>query len=230
MAWTSSRHSTERPYTKISSSLIRRLSRPLTSRRHRFWPSPGRSRALRAEHRSSLESGEHTDHSRPASRISRRIDLFGDAPGLKWSSSYDGRTTDEDQAARLAYSIREDHLQLATRNHCVMPFVDEPSRFRRSKDLGPYLGLTPRKYQSGEVDRTGSISKCGDRMTRSLLFEAASVLLFRNRQPSALKEWGLKLSRRAGSRKARVAVARKLAVLLHRLWTNDCVFAAYSTV
>ena len=108
--------------------------------------------------------------------------------------------------------------------------VDEPSRFRRSKDLGPYLGLTPRKYQSGEVDRTGSISKCGDRMTRSLLFEAASVLLFRNRQPSALKEWGLKLSRRAGSRKARVAVARKLAVLLHRLWTNDCVFAAYSTV
>lgn len=61
--------------------------------------------------------------------------------------------------------------------------VDQPTRFRRSKDLGPYLGLTPRKYQSGEVDRVGSISKCGDRMTRSLLFEAAGVLLFRNRQP-----------------------------------------------
>ena len=108
--------------------------------------------------------------------------------------------------------------------------VDEPSRFRRSKDLGPYLGLTPRKYQSGEVDRAGSISKCGDRMTRSLLFEAAGVLLFRNRQASALKEWGLKLSRRVGTRKARVAVARKLAVLLHRLWTKGCLFEAYSTV
>lgn len=108
--------------------------------------------------------------------------------------------------------------------------VDEPSRFRRSKDVGPYLGLTPRKYQSGEVDRNGSISKCGDRMTRSLLFEAAGVLLFRNRQSSALKEWGLRLSRRAGTRKARVAVARKLAVLLHRLWAKECVFEAYNTV
>jgi transposase len=108
--------------------------------------------------------------------------------------------------------------------------VDEPRRFRRSKDLGPYLGLTPRKYQSGEVDRAGSVSKCGDRMTRSLLFEAAGVLLFRNRQSSAIRDWGLKLSRRAGTRKARVAVARKLAVLLHRLWTNECVFEAYSTV
>lgn len=108
--------------------------------------------------------------------------------------------------------------------------VDKPGRFRRSKDLGPYLGLTPRQYQSGEVDRAGSISKCGDRMTRSLLFEAAGVLLFRNKQTSALKEWGLRLSRRAGTRKARVAVARKLAVLLHRLWTRGCVFEAYSAV
>lgn len=108
--------------------------------------------------------------------------------------------------------------------------VDQPGRFRRSKDLGPYLGLTPRKYQSGEVDRASSISKCGDRTTRSLLFEAAGVLLFRNRQTSALKEWGLKLSRRAGTRKARVAVARKLAVLMHRLWIKDCVFEAYCTV
>jgi transposase len=108
--------------------------------------------------------------------------------------------------------------------------VDEPSRFRRSKDLGPYLGLTPRKYQSGEVDRTGSISKCGDRTTRSLLFEAAGVLLFRNRQSCALKDWGLSLCRRAGTRKARVGVARKLAVLLHRLWTQGRVFEAYCGV
>lgn len=106
--------------------------------------------------------------------------------------------------------------------------VDEPHRFRRAKDLGPYLGLTPRKYQSGEVDHAGSISKCGDRMTRSLLFDAATVLLFRNKQSSALKNWGLKLARRAGTRKARVAVARKLAVLLHRLWTDQCVFAVFA--
>ena len=106
--------------------------------------------------------------------------------------------------------------------------VDEPHRFRRAKDLGPYLGLTPRKYQSGEVDHVGSISKCGDRMTRSLLFDAATVLLFRNKQSSALKNWGLKLARRAGTRKARVAVARKLAVLVYRLWTNECVFAAFA--
>ena len=108
--------------------------------------------------------------------------------------------------------------------------VDQPARFRRSKDLGPYLGLTPRKYQSGEVDRPGSISKCGDPTTRSLLFEAAGVLLFRNTKTSALKEWGLKLARRGGTRKARVAVARKLAILMHRLWINDCVFEACSTV
>jgi transposase len=108
--------------------------------------------------------------------------------------------------------------------------VDQPDRFRRSKDLGPYLSLTPRKYQSGEVDRAGSISKCGDRMTRSLLFEAAGVLLFRNRKTSSLKEWGLRLSQRSGTRKARVAVARKLAVLQHRLWTDECVFEAYRAV
>lgn len=104
--------------------------------------------------------------------------------------------------------------------------VDKLDRFRRSKDLGPHFGLTPRQYQSGEVDRTGSISKCGDRMTRSLLFEAAGVLLFRNKQASALKEWGLRLSRRAGTRKARAAVARKLAILLHQLWTKGCGFLA----
>src|SRR5579872_1576530 len=69
-----------------------------------------------------------------------------------------------------------------------------------------------------------------DPTTRSLLFEAAGVLLFRNTQTSALKEWGLKLARRAGTRKARVAVARKLAILMHRLWINDSVFEAYSTV
>jgi transposase len=102
--------------------------------------------------------------------------------------------------------------------------VDNPTRFKRSTDMGAYLGLTPRRYQSGEIDRAGAVSKCGDRLTRSLLFEAAGTLLFRNKQPSALRDWGLRLVRRVGRKKACVAVARKLAVLLHRLWINEMTF------
>jgi transposase len=105
--------------------------------------------------------------------------------------------------------------------------VDEPRRFARSKDVGAYLGLTPRRYQSGEVDDSGRISKCGDRMTRSLLVEAAGVLLCRTKRASVLKSWGLKLRCRVGFSKARVAVARKLAVLMHRMWMREMVFQSY---
>lgn len=93
--------------------------------------------------------------------------------------------------------------------------IDDPARFRRSKDVGPYLGLTPKRYQSGEVDHAGGISRCGDRLTRSLLFEAAGVLLSRTRAPSALKDWGHAIARRSGYGKARVAVARKIGIILH---------------
>jgi transposase len=104
--------------------------------------------------------------------------------------------------------------------------IDVPTRFRRSKDVGPYLGLTPTRYQSGEVDRVGRISKCGDRLTRSLLFEAAGVLLSRSRAPGALKDWGHAIARRAGYAKARVAVARKLGIIMHRLWIDGTEFVA----
>jgi transposase len=104
--------------------------------------------------------------------------------------------------------------------------IDAPARFRRSKDIGPYLGLTPTRYQSGEVDHAGRISKCGDRLTRSLLFEAAGVLLSRTRAPSALKDWGHVLARRVGYGKARVAVARKLGIIMHRLWISGTDFIA----
>jgi len=103
--------------------------------------------------------------------------------------------------------------------------IDDPPRFKHSKDVGAYLGLTPRRYQSGEIDRVGHVSKCGDRLTRSLLFEAAGVLLYRSKCPTALRPWGLALSRRAGYDKARIALARKLAVLMHRMWTNGTSFA-----
>lgn len=102
--------------------------------------------------------------------------------------------------------------------------IDDPRRFAHSADVGAYLGLTPRRYQSGEVDRSGHISKCGDTMTRSLLFEAANVLLTRVKRPSALRAWGQRLSKKVGARKAKVAVARKMAVILHRMWMDDADF------
>jgi len=102
--------------------------------------------------------------------------------------------------------------------------VDDPKRFKRSSDVGPHLGLTPRKYQSGELDVTGSISKVGDRMVRTALYEAASVMLTRTVRMSALKSWAMAVARRRGAKKARVALARKLGVILHRMWVDGTNF------
>ncbi len=90
--------------------------------------------------------------------------------------------------------------------------------------VGAYLGLTTRRYASGEIDWTGRISKCGDAMLRSYLYEAANVLLTRVAKWSALKAWGIRLAKRSGLRKAKVAVARKLAVILHRMWVDSTEF------
>ncbi|GAC1432342.1 MAG: IS110 family transposase [Acidobacteriaceae bacterium] len=108
--------------------------------------------------------------------------------------------------------------------------VDCPERFSRAKDVGAYLGLTPRRYQSGEVDRSGRISKCGDSMLRSLLFEAAHALMTRARHKSALRTWGLALAKKTGPAKAKVAVARKLAVIMHRMWSEGTAFRASGEV
>jgi transposase len=102
--------------------------------------------------------------------------------------------------------------------------VDDPTRFRRSRDVGPHFGLTPRKYQSGELDVTGSISKVGDRMVRTALYEAASVMLTRTVRFSTLKAWAMAVARRRGTRKAKVALARKLGVILHRMWVDGTSF------
>lgn len=102
--------------------------------------------------------------------------------------------------------------------------VDDPSRFRRARAVGAYVGLTPRRYASGEVDWTGRISKCGDTMLRTYLFEAAGVLLTRVQKWCALKAWGLRLAKRSGMKKARTAVARKLAVILLRMWRDGTQF------
>ena len=102
--------------------------------------------------------------------------------------------------------------------------IDDPSRFRRSRSVGAYFGLTPRRHASGEVDWTGRISKCGDAMVRTYLFEAAGVLMTRVPHWCRLKAWGLRLAKRIGFKKARVAVARKLAVILHRMWCDGTDF------
>lgn len=102
--------------------------------------------------------------------------------------------------------------------------VEDPSRFKRSGDIGAYFGLTPRVHQSGEVDRTGRITKTGDGLTRGYLFEAATVLLTRIERPTPLRLWGLRLKERAGLKKAQVAVARKLAVMMHAIWTDGTAF------
>jgi transposase len=102
--------------------------------------------------------------------------------------------------------------------------VDDPTRFKHSRDIGPHFGLTPKKYQSGELDVTGSISKRGDRMVRTALYEAASVMLTRTVRFSSLKAWAMAVARRRGTRKARVALARKLGVILHRMWIDGTDF------
>jgi transposase len=107
---------------------------------------------------------------------------------------------------------------------CFKATIDDPTRFKRSRSVGAYVGLTTRRHASGEVDWSGRISKCGDAMLRMYLFEAAGVLLTRVPKWSALKAWGMRLAKRNGLRKAKVAVARKLAVILHRMWIDRTEF------
>jgi transposase len=95
--------------------------------------------------------------------------------------------------------------------------VDDPKRFENSKDVAAYIGLTPSQYSSGEVHRQGGISKKGSKRTRYLLVEAASALLTRCKVWSKLRAWGMKIQKKKGTRKATVAVARKLAVIMHRM-------------
>jgi len=105
--------------------------------------------------------------------------------------------------------------------------IDDPGRFKSSKSVGPLFGLTPRKYQSGETDVTGRISKTGDAGVRTALYEAANVILERTTGDSPLRRWALGVARRTGMmRKAKVALARKLAVILHRMLVDGTPFDA----
>src|SRR5258705_5947734 len=104
--------------------------------------------------------------------------------------------------------------------------IDDPGRFGSSKAVGAHFGLTPKKYQSGETDVTGRISRIGDGSVRTALYEAANVILTRPVKGSTLKSWGMRLAARAGMRKAKVALARKLAVVLHRMLADGTNFLA----
>jgi transposase len=129
--------------------------------------------------------------------------------------------------------VKEDQVcQLFMTNPGVGPltalayktYVDRPQRFQSSKAVGAAPGLTPRKYASGEVDYDGHITKCGDHFLRIHLYEAAGVLLSRAGKPSELKSWGLRFAKRSSKKKARVAVARRLAVIMHAMWRDGTVF------
>ena len=102
--------------------------------------------------------------------------------------------------------------------------VDVPARFRKSKSVGAVFGLTCAKYQSGEIDRSGAISRCGDEMMRTMLYEAAQSMLLHSTRWSWLKAWAMQIARHRGMKKAIVALARRLAVIMHRIWVDGTEF------
>jgi len=102
--------------------------------------------------------------------------------------------------------------------------IDDASRFSKSRDVGAYVGLTSRRFQSGEMDYSGRISKHGDSLLRSLLYETANSLLTIVRRPNPLKDWARRIKRRSSHKKACVALARKLAVIMHRMLVTGEAF------
>ena len=102
--------------------------------------------------------------------------------------------------------------------------VDDPTRFKRSRTVPAHFGLTPRRFQSGEIDFDGHISRAGDANVRATLYVAANSMMTRSSQWSPLKAWGMKLAKTRGHKRAVIAVARKLAVILHRMWIDDSQF------
>jgi transposase len=102
--------------------------------------------------------------------------------------------------------------------------VDQPHRFIHSRAVGAHVGLTPKRHQSGEIDYDGGVSKCGDSMLRAMLYEAAQSMLTHSKKWSWLKAWGMRVAQRRGMGRAIVAVARRLAVILHRMWVDGTDF------
>jgi transposase len=129
----------------------------------------------------------------------------------------------QSQACQLLMSIPGVGIQTSA---AFAAAIDEVDRFRQSRTVGAYFGLAPRRHQSGELDWTGRITKQGDGMVRKLLYEAANSILTRSRAKFALRSWALKVSRQRGLRKARVALARRLAVIMHAMLRDRTLFEA----
>ena len=127
-----------------------------------------------------------------------------------------GLARDDEICRRLMTIPGVGHLTART----FIAVIDDPGRFRSSQEVGAYLGLVPRRWQSGQLDQAGRITRCGDGLLRHLLYECANVVLSILKKPCSLKAWAERLEARVGGRKARVALARKLAVLMHRLWAT----------
>ena len=102
--------------------------------------------------------------------------------------------------------------------------VDTPGRFARSRSVGAHFGLTPGKWQSGEIDHMGRISKCGDVMMRTALYDAAHSMLTRTTRWSWLKAWAVQVAKRRGQERAKIALARRLGVIMHRMWMDGSEF------
>ena len=127
-----------------------------------------------------------------------------------------------DTRARLLMSVPGVGVIVALTYACA---IDDPSRFKSSKTVGAHFGMTPTRYQSGETDYSGRISKNGDGSVRAVLYEAAHVILTRPVNGcTALKSWAMKIAKRAGMKKATVALARKLAVIMHRMLADGTTF------
>ncbi len=103
--------------------------------------------------------------------------------------------------------------------------IDDPLRFKRSRDVGVHVGLTPKRYSSGEIDISGGISKCGNSALRTLLFEASVTMLTRHGRWNRIKAWGVRMAQRKGFKAASTAVARKIAIVMHRMWIDGSDFA-----
>lgn len=129
----------------------------------------------------------------------------------------------EDKACRLMMTMPGIGAIVAL---TVRSAIDDPARFRSSKDVGPWVGLTPGRYQSGETDVIGSITKAGDVGMRTALYQAASVIMYRSKKPSWIKTWGMQLARRRGMKRAVTAMARRVGVVLHRMWVDGTEFCA----
>lgn len=130
------------------------------------------------------------------------------------------KTARQDAVVRLLMTAPGIGAIVATTYKAV---IDDPRRFARSRQVGAYLGLTVRLSESGETSYTGRISKCGDKHLRACLFEAANALLTRGRD-CPLKRWAQRLAAKAGNKKAKVALAHKFAVILHRMWVDGTTF------